>query len=58
VKAVMIIIGEKPDKVLNTKTGKKEDNYINKAKTKLMKNPKGFLARLLDFAENKKTTIP
>jgi hypothetical protein len=47
----MIIIGEKPDKVLNTKTGKKEDNYWNKAKTKLMKNPKQFLNYLLDFAE-------
>ena len=53
----MIIIGEKPDKVLNTKSGKKEDNYWNKAKTKLMKNPKQFLTYLLDFAEKQKKNI-
>ena len=58
VKAVMIIIGKKPDKVLNTKTGKKEDDYWTKASTKLMKNPKQVLAFLLEFAEKSKRDIP
>jgi hypothetical protein len=41
IKAVMIIIGEKP--TMEMVNGKKKPIYWTKAKTKLMANPKKFL---------------
>jgi DNA polymerase III gamma/tau subunit len=59
VKAIMIMLEKKPDKVKNEgiTTGKNEEvNFIKWKKT--YKNPKDFRALLIDFAENKRTKIP
>lgn len=38
--------------------GKRKPVYWNKAKTKLMKEPKKFLLRLKNFGKHEKTNIP
>lgn len=47
----MIILEEKPVKAKD-ENGKKYDEYFKPSKAALMKEPKKFLARLLDFAKN------
>ena len=51
----MIILNEKPATV--NKDGKKSLDWFGPAKTKMMKEPKKFLERLLHFAKVKKESI-
>ena len=51
----MIILGEAPDRV--TKNGVKSEDWFKPAKTRLMKEPKKFLSRLLEFAKKEKKNL-
>ena len=58
VKAVMIILGIKPDKVNVPGEMKKKEDWFNKGKAVLMKEPAKFLVKLKDYAENERENIP